>query len=212
MTEEDTGTSHGYAQKWKGKMIEAYKIASANSKQSSSIGKANCDKRCKGVTLQVGDRVLVNNLSERGGFGKLRPYWGQTVYIVREQIGANPLYKVSPETGGRPIRTLRRNLLLQVNDLPVDIVQSPGPEASDSEEDELFYWFRIPRSLQERQRPDEPVHSESQSTSGSSQLRQMQTVPTQPQQERDSVTGEEHVILKENGQDAGQRAHSWTCS
>lgn len=120
MTEEDTETSQGYAQKWNEKMTEAYRIASANSQKSSSKGKANYDKRCKGVTLQIGDRVLVRNLRERGGPGKLRPYWEQTVYIVREQLGENPVYKVSPETGG--------NLLLQVNNLPTDIIQSPADQ------------------------------------------------------------------------------------
>lgn len=46
--------------------------------------------------------------------------------MVREQVGDNPVYKVSPETGGRPLRILHRNLLLQVIDLPLDTLQGPG--------------------------------------------------------------------------------------
>lgn len=68
-------------------MCEAYQIAIENSKKSSARGKVTYDKK---AVLQPGDRVLVRNLSERRGPGKLISF--TAIYIVKRQFESSAHY------------------------------------------------------------------------------------------------------------------------
>ena len=98
--EEASVTHTEYVDKWKFAMKEAYSLALKNTSKSATDGKQQYDRRVRFSKLQPGDRVLVRNLSERGGPGKLRSYWEQQIHVVIEQRGDLPIYKVNPE--GQP--------------------------------------------------------------------------------------------------------------
>ncbi|XP_033762869.1 uncharacterized protein LOC117344286 [Pecten maximus] len=110
----------GYASKWKDRMKEAYSIATKNAHRSAARGKMNHDSRITSASLEPGDRVLVKNLGERGGPGKLRSFWEDHIHVVRKRVNDSSVYDVCREDGKGRIRRLHRNLLLQCNSLPLE--------------------------------------------------------------------------------------------
>ena len=99
-----------YVDEWQKAMKEAYALAAQHSNAAAKKNKDSYDKRAKASVLRVGDRVLVKNVREKGGPGKLRSFWEQVVYRVEERKAESPVYVVVPERGGKP-RTLHRNML-----------------------------------------------------------------------------------------------------
>ena len=110
-----------YVRNWRRAMKEAYDLASVHAKKSALLGKQQYDKKVKHDTaLCEGDRVLVRNMTERGGLGKLRPYWEQEIYVVTQKRKDMPVYEVKPETGIGRSRVLHRNMLLPCSYLPAE--------------------------------------------------------------------------------------------
>ena len=101
-----------YVADWQSTMKEAYRIAASKCKAQGDKTKAFYDLKVRSSTLLPGDRVLMKNLSERGGPGKLRSYWEDKVHVVvHRKSPDSPVYQLKPENGTGPIRTLHHNLL-----------------------------------------------------------------------------------------------------
>ena len=116
------GKDGGYAENWATRMEEAYMLAQEKSEQAAKkAGKYYNRKGCRSSVLKPGDRVLVRNLSERGGPGKLRSFWEEHIcVVVRRMADDSPVYEVKPEQGKGRTRVLHRNLLYQCECLPMD--------------------------------------------------------------------------------------------
>lgn len=81
-------------------MLNAYEIVNKNAKKSTERGKQNYDKKAKSSVLEEGDRVLVRNMTPRGGTGKLRSHWEDCIHKVVRQVNKDlPIYEVVPEQG-----------------------------------------------------------------------------------------------------------------
>lgn len=86
--------------------------------KSAIRGKRNYEKRVRSSALQVGDPVLVRNLTPCGGPGKLRAFWEDEIHVVIARKGeGSPVHNVRPEAGQGLSRTLHRSLLLPCDQL-----------------------------------------------------------------------------------------------
>ena len=101
-----------YVADWQSAMKEVYSIAASKCKAQGDKAKAFYDLKVRASTLLPGDHVLIKNLSECGGPGKLQSYWEDKLHVVvHRKSPASPVYQLKPENGTGPIRTLHRNLL-----------------------------------------------------------------------------------------------------
>lgn len=102
-----------YVEEWRSALKEAYETVRKNMTAAAARNKQQYDKKVRTSTLSAGDRVLVRNLSERGGPGKLRAYWEDVIHKVVRRIGEDsPVYEVQPEKGQGKTRVLHRTMLM----------------------------------------------------------------------------------------------------
>lgn len=125
---DDQLTHRGYVAKWRAGLQQAFEIARKSVDKTNDRAKMHHDRGKLCSVLQPGDRVLVRNLNEKGGPGKLRSYWEEIVHVVEERIADNsPVYRVKPEVGKGRTRVLHRNLLL-----PCDYVEQQESQSEMS--------------------------------------------------------------------------------
>lgn len=125
LSSDAENTDHlAYMERWKTEMQEAYALVQANAKKSTDRSKRHYDAKVNSSVLYPGDRVLIRNLTPRGGPGKLRNHWEEHIHVVMRQIGEDiPVYEVKPEQGRGRSRILHRNLLMPCDFLPLDTQQ-----------------------------------------------------------------------------------------
>ena len=80
-------------------MQQSVEIATKNAEKSRAQNKLSYDQKIHGSDIEVGDRVLLRNLSERGGTRKLRSHWEGTVYVVMKKAENIPVFDIKPLVG-----------------------------------------------------------------------------------------------------------------
>ena len=121
-------TYQGSVQEIKQRLATAYKAANDASKVAVKRRAKYYNKKVRGISLDVGDLVLLKNVGLKGKH-KLADKWRSEVYVVVEQPNTDiPVFKVHPERGEGADKILHRNFLLPLS-LPnpdLNVTFNPG--------------------------------------------------------------------------------------
>ena len=117
MLHSETVNVHKYVQSLEKDLREAMVIAQEHTKRQQAKQAEYYDRRGKGHSLELGDRVLLANKGERGK-KKLADRWEKVVYVVVGKRSDLNTYQIRNPRTGRT-KTVHRNLLMPVNFLPV---------------------------------------------------------------------------------------------
>lgn len=130
-------TTTAYAKDLKGRLEEAYRIASQEGRKSTERHKELYDKKIRGGTVEVGDRVLVRKVGFKTRH-KLANRWEDEVHEVVDHPDKEvPVFIVKGEGKHGKRRTLHRNMLLPVNFLPLPTAAPQTEQDIEISEDEL---------------------------------------------------------------------------
>ncbi|XP_034042823.1 uncharacterized protein LOC117525094 [Thalassophryne amazonica] len=110
---ESESSYQQYVARMRKELQKAYQLASDAATNSHLRNKAYYDHRVRDLPLEKGDRVLVQNVGQKGKH-KLQDRWKSTPYVVVEKLSNLPVYKVKPELGPGIVKTLHRDHLLPI--------------------------------------------------------------------------------------------------
>ena len=109
---EERKSHFDYVDKLKVHLAEAYKKAIEETKHKGQKYKKYYDQDVRHSHLQIGDRIQ--------GKHKLADLWESDIYVIKDKPMPDvPVYIVQKENSPSKPRTLHRNLLLPVMDLPI---------------------------------------------------------------------------------------------
>nr|XP_006822008.1 PREDICTED: uncharacterized protein LOC102809846 [Saccoglossus kowalevskii] len=135
---EQSGSHQDYVSRWQTSMNEAYKLAAESANKQAERGKRYYDRKIHSTILQPGDRVLIRNLSQRGGPG------------VNYEIPAIPPVQTSHQVGTRRRRVTRQN--------------SNSHHSTDTSSDEEDIYYLVPESSRESDTRRSPSNLETSET------------------------------------------------
>lgn len=104
-----------YARKLRDRLTDAYKKASETAEKAAEANKVQYDRKARAAEVQIGDLVLVRNVSIRGKH-KIADRWEDDPYrVIGKPFPDQPVYEVQlDKPRSRKIRRLHRNLLLPI--------------------------------------------------------------------------------------------------
>jgi hypothetical protein len=118
---EGAGSYSRFIVEFRKRMDYAFQLASSKAAEAQSKQKHYYDLKSRGAVVEVGDRVLVRNVSLRGKH-KLADRWCEEVYEVLSKPNSDiPVYDVRREDGKGKVRTLHRNLLFPICSIPASV-------------------------------------------------------------------------------------------
>ena len=129
---QKSSTYDQFVRNWHSSMKQAVDIAQKHIDVSKKYNIENYNKKVKYVETKIGDYVLLRNLSDKGGTGKLRSYWQDVVYEVVDKDPNLPVFTIRSLDGKKAPKRVHRNNIMSHNFLPFSQTEPAVDTASNS--------------------------------------------------------------------------------